>query len=85
MRELREQWGRCFGILSLRPPEGTFESLAKRYSEPQRAYHTLQHISECFEQFDRIRDADSAGAVGLVRLGVGVKSLFGVSGQLNLS
>jgi predicted metal-dependent HD superfamily phosphohydrolase len=37
----------------------------ERYSEPHRAYHTLQHIGECFAQFDRVHDARAPGEVGL--------------------
>jgi predicted metal-dependent HD superfamily phosphohydrolase len=29
-----------------------FERLLTAYSEPARAYHTTQHITECLEQFD---------------------------------
>ena len=29
-------------------PEGLFRELITRYAEPHRAYHTLQHLRECF-------------------------------------
>lgn len=29
------------------PPRPTYETLLRRYSEPHRAYHTLQHLAEC--------------------------------------
>jgi predicted metal-dependent HD superfamily phosphohydrolase len=51
--------------LSLEPPGDVFDALVERYSEPHRAYHTLQHIAECFDQFDHVRDAVSPGTVGL--------------------
>jgi len=65
VRALGKQWDRCFETLSLRAPAGAFESLVERYSEPHRAYHTLQHIGECFAQFDRVHDAHAPGEVGL--------------------
>ncbi len=34
-------------------PSGT--ALAARYAEPQRAYHTLQHITECLRLLDGLR------------------------------
>lgn len=32
------------------------EQLLARYREPHRHYHTLQHLAECFEKFDELRD-----------------------------
>lgn len=63
--KLRPYWDRCFDQLSICVPNGVFELLIARYSEPHRAYHTLQHIGECFEQLDSVRGLYSAGAVGL--------------------
>jgi predicted metal-dependent HD superfamily phosphohydrolase len=65
VRALRKQWDECFENLALRAPEGAFESLVERYSESHRAYHTLQHIGECFAQFEHVHDARSPGEVGL--------------------
>lgn len=31
-------------------------SLLSRYREPQRHYHTVQHLDECFERWPEIRD-----------------------------
>jgi predicted metal-dependent HD superfamily phosphohydrolase len=33
-----------------------FSELVTCYSEPHRAYHNLQHISDCLYQFDYVRD-----------------------------
>ena len=33
-----------------------WQDIAARYNEPQRAYHTLKHIQQLFEQFDQIKD-----------------------------
>lgn len=30
--------------------EAVFADLARRYAEPQRAYHTMQHLAECLEE-----------------------------------
>ena len=51
--KLRPHWDRCFEQISRCLPNGIFALLIRRYSEPHRAYHTLQHIGECFEQLDR--------------------------------
>ena len=32
-----------------------YEILVARYSEPQRAYHTLQHIENCLKEFEDVR------------------------------
>ena len=33
----------------------SYDALAKRYREPQRAYHTLMHIEHCLREFDEVR------------------------------
>ena len=35
-------------------PAAHFATLQRRYAEPQRAYHTLEHISDCLAQFDYV-------------------------------
>ena len=37
-------------------PESIFESVAERYSEPHRAYHTLAHVARCLWELDRSRE-----------------------------
>jgi predicted metal-dependent HD superfamily phosphohydrolase len=37
------------------PADGLLTELLHRYAEPQRTYHTLQHLDECFAHFDRVR------------------------------
>jgi predicted metal-dependent HD superfamily phosphohydrolase len=65
LKKLRETWDGPFRRLALDPPAGTFEALVARYSEPHRAYHTLQHIAECFGQFAQVTDARSLAAIGI--------------------
>lgn len=37
-------------------PEPIFDELIRRYQEPHRAYHTLDHIQDCLRQLDLMRD-----------------------------
>lgn len=32
-----------------------YNDLAERYSEPHRAYHTLEHIEHCLDEFEQVR------------------------------
>jgi predicted metal-dependent HD superfamily phosphohydrolase len=32
-----------------------YNDLATRYSEPHRAYHTLEHIGHCLDEFEQVR------------------------------
>ncbi len=46
--------------------EMLFHQLVASYSEPHRKYHTMQHLEECFAQFDRVRsEAERPGEVEL--------------------
>jgi len=61
----RDRWLRFWKSVAVRgdsaPP---YEDLVERYSEPQRAYHTLNHIEHCLDEFDAARSlAQDAGAV----------------------
>jgi len=64
---LREHWRACFSTLGLpAPADLEFISLTGCYAEPHRAYHTLQHLDECFGLFETAKgSAQSPGAVGL--------------------
>lgn len=44
----RQSWNRTWATLGVPPAEGAFDQLIERYAEPHRAYHTMQHIDECF-------------------------------------
>jgi predicted metal-dependent HD superfamily phosphohydrolase len=37
------------------PVDAGYQDLRRRYSEPQRYYHTAQHIDECLREFDSLR------------------------------
>jgi predicted metal-dependent HD superfamily phosphohydrolase len=67
MQPLIDHWRTCFGLIRLRvPADEEFDRLIGRYSEPHRAYHTIQHIEECFREFEAVRgSANSPSAVGL--------------------
>jgi predicted metal-dependent HD superfamily phosphohydrolase len=64
---LIEHWRNCFSALRLTAPDaGELASLLQRYSDSHRAYHTPQHLEECFRQFEIAGySARSPGAVGL--------------------
>jgi predicted metal-dependent HD superfamily phosphohydrolase len=62
---LRPVWQESFRALSLDPPMPAFAELVERYSEPQRAYHTLQHIAECFDRLDEAGDVADRAVIAL--------------------
>jgi predicted metal-dependent HD superfamily phosphohydrolase len=62
---LRPRWQESFRALSLDPPMPAFAELTERYAEPQRAYHTLQHIGECFDRLDEAGDAEERSVIAL--------------------
>ncbi|HEX4861921.1 MAG TPA: hypothetical protein VFV07_11830 [Rhizomicrobium sp.] len=70
MTDLFQHWTQCFADLDVaRPPDCAFEELTRRYSEPHRAYHTLQHLEECFAWFEPARSLTRApGEVALALL-----------------
>jgi predicted metal-dependent HD superfamily phosphohydrolase len=54
--DLAECWTRCFIDLDVAvPPPCAFDEIVARYSEPHRAYHTTQHLQECFGRFEFAR------------------------------
>ena len=46
------RWHDAWREVDARPPEGLHADLVTRYTEPHRAYHTLQHLEECFAALD---------------------------------
>lgn len=54
---LRSSWDRCWSELGARGDgHPLMRRLLSAYSEPQRKYHTVQHLSECLALFDRYRE-----------------------------
>lgn len=67
-RELRKRWRRLCASLGvyLSNPGEEFDALKKLYSRPPRAYHNLDHVGHCLEEFDRVSYlAENRGAVEL--------------------
>jgi predicted metal-dependent HD superfamily phosphohydrolase len=50
------RWTQCWEALgAARVDEGLCRDVLARYSEPHRAYHTLQHLEECLARLDESR------------------------------
>lgn len=47
-----ERWQQTWSHLGDAPPPGLIEELLAAYGEPHRAYHTVQHLTECFAHLD---------------------------------
>ncbi|MBL0727098.1 N-methyl-D-aspartate receptor NMDAR2C subunit [Piscinibacter sp. HJYY11] len=58
-------WQQAWVLAGLvEPPRTVFESLCRAYAEPQRHYHSLQHLRECLAQAGEIeRLAERPGEV----------------------
>lgn len=53
-----DSWRRMWGDLgATQPDEALFRRIIAAWSEPVRHYHSLQHLRECLELFDAMRDA----------------------------
>jgi predicted metal-dependent HD superfamily phosphohydrolase len=54
MTDLETQWNTAWRQLGVAPPDKkVLESLLERYAEPQRHYHTVQHLAECLALFEQ--------------------------------
>lgn len=62
---LKDQFQRAFAAAKLAAPKGVFEALSERYCEPHRAFHTLQHVSECLGHLKAVRNAPPATALAI--------------------
>jgi len=51
---LAQRWQSLWQELGKPAPAGLLQALLQAYSEPQRHYHTLQHLEECFAHFDAL-------------------------------
>lgn len=56
MDALAARWQTLWARPGPTPPAGLFERLRNAWREPQRHYHTLQHLEECLSLFDQVRD-----------------------------
>lgn len=56
MDALKARWQILWATLGLPAPAGLLERLLNAWREPQRHYHTLQHLTECLALFDELRD-----------------------------
>ncbi len=55
MNDLELSWQTAWAWAGLaEPPRTCFDALYQAYAEPQRRYHTLQHLRECLGQAERI-------------------------------
>lgn len=52
---LLSRWRAVWPAVAATDGEAIFNDLQARYSEPHRAYHNLEHIRECLDQFDTAR------------------------------
>jgi len=51
---LRENWNAAWHALGVASPDAALcDELQRRYGEPQRHYHTMQHLGECLAWFER--------------------------------
>lgn len=62
---LRPYWEDAFRAIGLAPPVPAFADLIAHYAEPQRAYHTLQHLAECFDRLDEAGDEPDRAVMAL--------------------
>jgi predicted metal-dependent HD superfamily phosphohydrolase len=53
--DLRKRWFETWQLLGLAGNAELLQELLRRYKEPQRSYHTLQHLEECFAKLDELR------------------------------
>lgn len=66
MTPLPSSWASAWSDLGLQPPSGLFEQLVRAYEEPQRHYHSLQHLLECLMHFEQVRHlAQQPGEVAI--------------------
>ena len=52
---LRDRWWALWPGGPSGAIDATYRDLANRYSEPHRAYHTLDHVADCLRRLDEVR------------------------------
>ena len=55
MSVFAKSWTRAWADLGRAPPARLFDELLCAYNEPQRHYHTQQHLAECLALFDQVQ------------------------------
>lgn len=61
-----ERWRECWALLGVDAPSGVFDALVRSYTEPEREYHTLDHLRECFAHLDAAKEqVEHPGEVAL--------------------
>ncbi|MBD8529869.1 MULTISPECIES: N-methyl-D-aspartate receptor NMDAR2C subunit [unclassified Massilia] len=55
MKHVEERWQQLWQAIGSPPPAGLLDALLAAWREPQRHYHTLQHLEECLDHFDAMR------------------------------
>lgn len=53
-RSLHSRWNGLCQRLNIPDAQSSFENIVKHYSEPHRFYHNLNHLYNCFQEFDLI-------------------------------
>lgn len=62
----QSSWQRSWAALNLQPPADLQQRLLAAYAEPQRHYHTQQHLAECLAHFDAVwQQAQHPGEVAI--------------------
>ena len=52
----KRSWQRAWQGLGATPPAGLLPALLAAYAEPQRRYHTQQHLAECLVHFEAVQN-----------------------------
>lgn len=56
MQNLEQRWSALWqGLGAQGDASAVYNDLTARYSEPHRAYHTLQHIGHCLDELEHVR------------------------------
>lgn len=57
MQNLEQRWMALWKRLGAQgDANAVYDVLVARYSEPHRAYHTLEHIGHCLDEFEQVRN-----------------------------
>lgn len=63
-----ERWQRVCESLQIACDKNEFQSLLKAWDEPQRVYHTQQHLRECLQHLDRLSDQLSVSEAATIEI-----------------